>query len=118
MFLERLRTIAGRVDGARALSLIASDGIPVDSINGDPDLDLEALAAELITQVRAISDNHREMAVGDVRHFAVTTDQMTLMVSSVSEHYYLLLVLEPEASLGRARFELRRARLLLEEDLY
>lgn len=118
MFLERLRTVAERVEGAKALSLVAADGIPVESINGDPDLDLEALAAELITQVRAIGDDHREMAVGAVRHFAVTTDQMTLMVSSVSDHYYLLLVLDPEASTGRARFELRRARLLLEDDLY
>jgi hypothetical protein len=39
------------------------------------------------------------------------------MVSSVAADYYLLLVLGPEGNPGRARFELRRARLLLESEL-
>ncbi len=118
MFVERLRRIAERIGNVRALSLVARDGIPVESVNSDPDLDLEALAAELITQVRGIAEDHRELAVGEVRHFAVATDETILMVSSVSDSYYLLLVLGSEGSYGKARFELRRARLLLEKDLY
>lgn len=117
MFVERLNKISDRIPGAVALSLVAGDGLPVESVNADPDLDLEALAAELINQVRAITDDHRELAVGEVQQFTVTTDQLTLMVSSVSDNYYLLLVLAPNGLHGRARFELKRARLLLEEDL-
>lgn len=118
MFVDRLRKIAERIGDVRALSLVAEDGIPVESINSDPDLDLEALAAELITQVRTVADDHRELSVGEVCHFAVTTPDCTLMVSSVSDSYYLLLVLGAGGSYGRARFELRRARLLMEKDLY
>jgi predicted regulator of Ras-like GTPase activity (Roadblock/LC7/MglB family) len=117
MFLEKLNTISNRIDGALALSLVAKDGIPVESVSSDPDLDLEVLAAEMVAQARSISDNHRELEVGEVQQLAVTTDRLTLMVSSVAKDYYLLLVLGPEGSYGRARFELRRARLLLEEDL-
>jgi len=100
-----------------ALTLVASDGIPVESVNTDPALDLEVLAAELIAQVRTISDDHRELNVGDVRQLTVTTDRFTLMVTHVGEGYYLLLVLQDNSSYGRARFELRRARLLFEPDL-
>lgn len=117
MFLEKLNTISNRIDGALALSLVAKDGIPVESVSSDPDLDLEILAAEMVAQARSISDNHRELEVGEVQQLAVTTDRLTLMVSSVAKDYYLLLVLGPDGSYGRARFELRRARLLLEEDL-
>ena len=117
MFLERLNTITSRIDGALALSLVARDGMRVESVSSDPDLDLETLAAELVAQARSISDNHRELEVGEVQQLAVTTDRLTLMVSSVAKDYYLLLVLGPDGSYGRARFELRRARLLLEEDL-
>lgn len=117
MFLERLTEISSRLDGVVALSLVAGDGIPVESLNTDPQLDLEVLAAELISQVRVISDDHRELNVGEVRHLAVSTDRLTLMVSGVAEGYYLLLVLADGASYGRARFELRRARLLFESDL-
>jgi predicted regulator of Ras-like GTPase activity (Roadblock/LC7/MglB family) len=117
MFLERLSRLAGRIDGTVALSLVARDGIPVESVNSDPQLDLEVLAAELISQVRVISDDHKELNVGEVRHLAVSTDRFTLMVTGVAEGYYLLLVLGDSASYGRARFELRRARLLFEPDL-
>jgi hypothetical protein len=42
---------------------------------------------------------------------------MTFVVSAVAAGYYLLLALAPTGSLGRARFELRRASLLLEDEL-
>lgn len=117
MFLDQLSQISNRIDGALALSLVAKDGMPVESVSSDPDLDLEVLAAELISQVRSITENHRELEVGEVQQLSVTTDRLTLMVSSVAADYYLLLVLGPEGNYGRARFELRRARLLLESDL-
>jgi predicted regulator of Ras-like GTPase activity (Roadblock/LC7/MglB family) len=117
MFLDQLSRISNRIDGAVALSLVAKDGIPVESVSSDPDLDLEVLAAELVAQARSISENHRELDVGEVQQLSVMTDRLTLMVSSVAADYYLLLVLGPEGNYGRARFELRRARLLLEEEL-
>ena len=117
MFLDQLSRISNRIEGAVALSLVARDGIPVESFSSDPDLDLEVLAAELVAQARSISENHRELDVGEVQQLAVMTDRLTLMVSSVAADYYLLLVLGPEGNYGKARFELRRARLLLEADL-
>jgi predicted regulator of Ras-like GTPase activity (Roadblock/LC7/MglB family) len=117
MFRDRLNLINDRIDGAIALSLVAKDGIAVDSVTSDSSLDLEVLAAELVAQARAISENHRELEAGEVQHLTVATERMTLMVSCVTADYYLLLVLSPEGNYGRARFELRRARLLLERDL-
>jgi len=117
MFIERLNEISNRIDGALALALVAEDGITVESYSAASDLDLDLLAAELITQVRAISEDHKELAAGEVRQVTVTTDRMTVMVSSVSASYYLVLVLGEGSNRGRARFELRRARLLLEQDL-
>ena len=117
MFLERLSRLSSRIEDTQALSLVAKDGIPVESLSSSTELDLETLAAELVAQARAISDDHRELNVGDVRQLAVTTDRFTLMVTNVAEGYYLLLVLQDNSSYGRARFELRRARLLFEPDL-
>jgi predicted regulator of Ras-like GTPase activity (Roadblock/LC7/MglB family) len=117
MFLEHLSRISNQIEGALALSLVARDGIPVESVSSDPELDLEVLAAELIAQVRSITENHRELEMGEVQQLSVSTDRLTLMVSSVASDYYLLLVLGPEGNYGKARFELRRARLLLEGDL-
>src|SRR5215470_8067886 len=107
MFLEQLSSISDRIGGVLALSLVAKDGLPVESVASDPDLDLEVLAAELTAQARAISENHRELNVGEVQQLAVVTDRVTLMVSAVTPDYYLLLVLGADGNYGRARFELK-----------
>ncbi len=82
MFIERLSEISHRIDGALALSLVAGDGITVESVSSAPDLELDLLSAELITQVKAIAENHRDLAAGDVQQLDVVTDRMTVMVSS------------------------------------
>jgi predicted regulator of Ras-like GTPase activity (Roadblock/LC7/MglB family) len=117
MFRDHLRRISERIGHVAALSLVAKDGIAVETFSQDPSLDLEALAAELVAQLRVISDNQRDLKVGEVQHLAISTDRLTLMVSSVAEDYYLILVLGPQGNHGRARFELRRARNLLEHEL-
>jgi predicted regulator of Ras-like GTPase activity (Roadblock/LC7/MglB family) len=117
MFLEQLSRISDQIGGVLALSLVAKDGIPIESVSSDPDLDIEVLAAELVAQARSITDNHRDLDVGEVQQLSVVTNRLTLIVSMVTRDYYLLLVLGPEGNYGRARFELRRARLALEGDL-
>ena len=49
--------------------------------------------------------------------YSVAAERMAFVVSTVARGYFLLLVLSPDGSLGRARFELRRASLLFEDDL-
>jgi predicted regulator of Ras-like GTPase activity (Roadblock/LC7/MglB family) len=117
MFSSRLQQVAGRIEGTVALSLVAKDGIAVESLRLEQGVDLELLTAELMSQVRAVSNQNQELAVGKVRSFAVTTDRYVLMISALTDDYYLLLVLHGSGNTGRARFELRRAVLLFEEDL-
>lgn len=117
MFTDRLQDVAEKIDGALALSLVAADGIPVESVHLEGDYDFEVLAAELMAQVRDISQNHQELSVGKVRHYSVTTDRITLMITALTDRYFLLLVMDNGANAGKARFELRRAILSFEKDL-
>lgn len=117
MFLERLNQILRRIEGALAVSLVDRDGIAVESVSSDPDLDLELLGAELVNQLQTISDHHRELSPTPVQRLTVGSDERTLMVGSLNQDYYLLLVLGADAIAGRASFELRRAGLLLGNDL-
>lgn len=117
MYLERLSTISSRIDGALALSLVDRDGIPVESVSLAADLDLETIAAEMVAQLRSIEQQQPELSLGSVRHFAVSSERASILLSVVAQGYFLMLLLEPESPLGRARFELRRAALLFEDDL-
>lgn len=117
MFVERLNRIANRIDGSLALLIAAEDGIAVESVSKSPNLDLELLVAELVAQVRAISDAQEELEVGHLRQLTVRTDVLTLMASRLGSSHYLVLVLDETGNLGQARFELKRAALLLQDDL-
>jgi len=117
MFTEHLRRLKNRIEGAIAIALVARDGMPVESLCDAENLDLEVLSAELMTQIRTIAQNHQELEVGTVKHFSVSTDRLILMVTAVTEDYFLLLVLDAGSNAGRARFELRRSVLLFEDEL-
>jgi len=117
MFVERLEGLAERIGNVRAVSLVAGDGIPIETHPPDPSVDIEALAAEMVAQAQAVGGHHEEISPGPVRYLAVSTGDSTLVVSMVKDDYYFLAVLDPGANFGRARFELRRAVLEFEKDL-
>ena len=117
MFEERLDRIRPRIEGAQAISLVAKDGIPIESVAESSGPDLELLAAELMNQVQAISGDQLELGIGRVRQYSVMTDDFTVMLGALNEEYYLLLVLGENGNFARARFELRRAPLDFRGDL-
>ena len=120
MFRQRLIDIASRLDGLTFASLVASDGIRVESYSATdelPGVDTDSLAVELLTQVRAISETHGELGLGEVSECSVSTNRFSVMLGRVAPGYYLMLVLAAGASSGRARFELRRAPLVFANDL-
>ncbi len=111
--------MAERLEGIRALALVGADGMVIESeaTAAGLDLDLEMLSAEMVALVRAIGTNHRELEVGRVHSFHVATDRYRLLLGEVVEGNFLLLVIDPSISPGRARFELRRSSLTLGRDL-
>jgi predicted regulator of Ras-like GTPase activity (Roadblock/LC7/MglB family) len=117
MFEDRLEALASQLDAVRLVALIAGDGIPVEAYVADDTIDVDALAAELITLVRSISRQHGDLALGGVKQLSVLTGEWIIMIGALAAGHYLLLVLEKEASIGRARFELRRAPLAFDSDL-
>jgi predicted regulator of Ras-like GTPase activity (Roadblock/LC7/MglB family) len=117
LYLERLSAVSQRLGGALALSLVDHDGMPVESLSSAPELDLETVAAEMVAQARTIAQQQKELSVGEVRQYTVTGARLTFVLSSLGGGYWLLAALAPETILGRARFELKRATLLFENDL-
>jgi predicted regulator of Ras-like GTPase activity (Roadblock/LC7/MglB family) len=114
-FEERLEELRSRVEGTQAVCIVADDGILVESAGGE-DVDLEAIAAEVVTQVRNLGDAQRGLGVGPVREMAFRTERYTILLGSLPEGHYLVMVLSADVPQGRARFEVRRAPLVLEDE--
>lgn len=116
MFREVLEQIAQRVEGTLAVSLLDLDGIAVDSINpgGIP---LEPIAAELTASFKSIRVTNTSVDTGNVEQLAVTTDRYLIFLFAITSEYYVLMVMSPAGNIGRARWELKRARFALEDEL-
>lgn len=116
MFRQRLDDLREAIPGTRLVCLAAADGITVETV-GDDDLDVEVLAAELVSMARGIGSEQRALAVGETERLEIATDRYGVILTRVRNGYYLLLAVEAGKPLGKARFEMRRAALGFEADL-
>jgi predicted regulator of Ras-like GTPase activity (Roadblock/LC7/MglB family) len=116
VFKDVLGAIRDRVDGTLAVSLIALDGIPVETVSTGDSVPLDLLGAEFGSFIKSIRPN-TEIGSGEVLQFSLVTDRYITFLSAVTPDYYILLVLRPDGNYGRARFELARAKHLLRDEL-
>ncbi len=116
MFRKVLAALLQRIEGAMAASLISLDGIPVETIN-DHDVPLEILGAEFGSFIKSIRHANTELNTGEVLQFSLVSEKYITFLSEVTPEYYILLVLRPDGSYGRARFELSKAKYLLRDEL-
>ena len=117
MLQRKLAQLAERLGDVRLLALVGADGVAVQTLTFDTNLDPEAMVAGLTTLARDIVRESQELAVGTPRQLSVSVDRKIVMLSFLSRDYCLLLVADEAIGHGRARFELRRARLVFEDEL-
>jgi len=106
---ETLAGVAAAVEGARAVLLVGMDGMVVAGKGEDDDLPWDLVVASYADLVRRVGSVHREAGIGSPAELVVTASDATLVFRVVTPEYALLAVLPPGGSLGRTRFELRRA---------
>jgi predicted regulator of Ras-like GTPase activity (Roadblock/LC7/MglB family) len=116
VFRNILREIRDRVDGTLAVSIIGLDGIAVDSVNEDG-VPLEVMGAEFGGFVKSIRLSNTELNTGDVLQFSLVTERYIAFLSAITTEYYVLMVMKPDGNYGRARYELARAKQVLQDEL-
>jgi predicted regulator of Ras-like GTPase activity (Roadblock/LC7/MglB family) len=115
-FREALQQVAARVPETQVLILMGTDGIPVEKLVVQPDPNLEAVAAEYTTLLRASVSAAADTGLGDLVELSVVTERMTALLVGITPEYFLFAGLDPGALVGRARFALRLAGMSLEKE--
>jgi predicted regulator of Ras-like GTPase activity (Roadblock/LC7/MglB family) len=115
-FAQALRAIAARVPEAQVLIIMGTDGIPVEKLVLNPDPNLEAVAAEYTSLLRASLSAAGDTGLGELRELSVVTDRVTALLVSITTDYFLFAALAPGALHGRARFAMRVAGAGLEQE--
>lgn len=117
IFTERLHKILQTVEGARAVSVIGRDGIAVEriAVSDEPNLDLAT--AQYTDIAKKLQTANAELEAGELREMIQTTDRYIVILSAITPEYFLMMILNADGSLGRARFELRKAAAELYDEL-
>jgi len=115
-FAEALKTIAARVPETQVLIVMGTDGIPIDKLVVRPAPNLDAVAAEYTTLLRASLSAAADTGLGEVKELSIVTERMVALLVAITPEYFLFAGLAPGALMGRARFALRLAGLALEKE--
>ena len=107
-------------DGVMAVALLSDDGFVIESIRkeGAADIDFVGGAATAaMASSRALADH---MQKGQVKEVMVEYDEGPLLMVPLSaggSDYTLVMLLDDVQNLGRVRFQLKKTRAALEEEL-
>ena len=107
-FKEVLNKV-GRLKGVRGVVVIGDDGIIVERNSVDPGFDMELASVEYVGSCRDIQRAMESLESGELEEVTVLTEKNKLLLRTISPGYFLVIILGPEGSLGRGRFELKRA---------
>jgi predicted regulator of Ras-like GTPase activity (Roadblock/LC7/MglB family) len=121
-FAAILRTLVQEAGGAIAAVLLGRDGIPIEQVEagrlgGEESERIASAGAELgriFEEIRKASDS---FGGGPPQETVVRLQRWWLLMRPVDDETYLLLVLEPEGNVGKARFLMRRHLPALQEQL-
>jgi predicted regulator of Ras-like GTPase activity (Roadblock/LC7/MglB family) len=114
-FADALKGVASRVPETEVLMIIGTDGIPIEKMIR-PDPNMEAVAAEYTTLLRASLAASADTGLGALEELAITTERMATLLVAITPEYFLYASLSPGAVMGRARFALRLAGLSLRRE--
>jgi predicted regulator of Ras-like GTPase activity (Roadblock/LC7/MglB family) len=102
-FSDALNAVAGRVPETEVLMIIGTDEIPIEKLTVRPDPNMEAVAAEYTTLLRASLAASADTGLGSLQELAITTDRMATLLVAITPSHFL-----PPSSrrglMGRARF--------------
>ncbi|MBK7996966.1 MAG: roadblock/LC7 domain-containing protein [Blastocatellia bacterium] len=119
VFSELLKQIVNKVEGAVGVLIMGLDGIAIEQqIENTANYDgqLSIIAAAYATLLRNSMRTSSDVGVGSLQEMTVISGNLTLVIKLINPEYFLLVALGPNGNVGRARFELRKAQLLLEEE--
>ena len=115
MFKETLQTMLTNTDGSLGALIMGADGLSVEKVFNEEGAggNLDVAAAEFTSLVRSAARSGNDLALGDLREMAVVLGNVTFLMRLFNKNYFAVLAMKPEGNIGRGRYELHKAELML-----
>ncbi len=118
MFKEILQRIVADCNGGIGATLMGYDGIAIDEyVNEDAALDINLVAVEFSNVAKEIRKAVDILETGELQEVSIKTDQCYLVISALTEEYFVALAVQRDGNFGQARYLLMREAATLREAL-
>lgn len=119
MFKEVLQSIVEKTDGSLGALIMGVDGLSVEKFFTEEGVasNLDVAAAELTSLIRNAIRSGNDLHLGELRELVVAHESVTFVLRVFGKDYFAVLALAPEGNIGRGRYELRKAELILAKEL-
>ncbi len=108
-FKLALKELVDTTSGAIGASIMGYDGIAIDEYYaGSADFDLPLLVVEYANLLKEVRQTIELLKTGAMEELSVTTAKVRVLVRSVNDEFFLVLILQPDGNYGKGRYLLRR----------
>ena len=118
-----LRTIVEGCGGGIGAALMGNDGIPIDQFeadrraDADDDFEVDTAGVEFGRILEDIRKAFDALSGGLVEETIIRGARFSLVFRTVDEENFLIVAVEPDGNLGKARYLIRRHLLALRSEL-
>jgi len=120
LFREVIEAIIEKVEGSRSVLIVGIDGIVIDRINKDETVDeqisYELVAAEYTSLLKTAVRTAEDVEIGLLQELTVFTEYFQFLIKMLTEEYFVMCILSADGNFGRARYELKKAKLILQKE--
>lgn len=118
---EILKKIVEGTPGAKGAILMGFDGIAVEQWvkpEFESDVDIESMAMEFSFRFLELRDAANSLEMGTISDITLKAEFGTVLVRVLSQEYFVTVLLESAAHMGKGRWLLRSQSKALSADLY
>jgi predicted regulator of Ras-like GTPase activity (Roadblock/LC7/MglB family) len=116
MLAQTLKEIASRLPEIDCILLMGLDGLSIEKVVQNESINIELLIAEYTTILRNTMHTSQEVSAGKLDEVIIVSDKMILLMKAITSEYFVLMILPEGGNLGKARFELKKAKYSLEKE--
>jgi predicted regulator of Ras-like GTPase activity (Roadblock/LC7/MglB family) len=114
---DTLQQVIEDLEESQGVALVGMDGIVVEERKRDGQLDLQTLGAEFSGLLKTAGKLGDSVGFGGIVELVTSAERSVVILRQVTADYFLILVIQADGNLGKARFLLRRAATLLKTEL-
>ena len=117
MFKTILQGLVENTPGAKSAILMGCDGIAVDQVHNVSDADVDdncqTVVVEFAAIVKEVMHTAAMLSVGNLEEITVKCEQMVVILTMLTDEYFVALLLERDGNAAKGRYLLKRDAHLL-----